>query len=321
MFKKIALSLVVLALLGETEARSHRHHRHHKRNPTNKRYVQFIDHADAIGDEDNNILNKSAPQSNPDEGLGVRFVQSDPIHGSLGPPKAKREDLTVEQQFEWDQRRIKAPKLVDEEETVGVTNQSIKIAEGIVGAKMPNPQSPEELKKVTERQVQYPHYDSDDEDEDTVETRRSIKTAEKIHTQRFFINAKDQRDYEKKVIDGKISAEELDFKEDKDQEIGQDPKEAEKKEAKKKAAALKKAEEDKADEEDTRTEKEKQKEKKEKEEEEEDKEASKKEEKAIKAQKKGKSTSESVEAKKEATAETKADAGAALPDIPELTPQ
>jgi hypothetical protein len=197
-----------------------------------------------------------------------------------------------------------------------VTNNSIKIAEGIVGAKMPNPQSPDELKKVADRQVQYPHFDSDDEDEDTVETRRSIKTAEKIHTQRFFINAKDQRDYAKKVAEGKISAEELEFKEDKDAEIGQDPKELEKKEAKKKAAAIQQAADAKAEAEDKRTPAEKKKDEAMKEEEAEEKAAVKEEEKKIEEQK------ESKDEKKAAAAETKKETKTEdLPPIPELTPQ
>jgi hypothetical protein len=85
--------------------------------------------------------------------------------------------------------------------------------------------------------------DSDDEDDDTVETRRSVKTAEKMHKTRFFINAKDRRDYEKKVIEGRISQEELDFAEGKDHEIGTDPNEAAAKEAAKKEAVLKEAKE------------------------------------------------------------------------------
>jgi hypothetical protein len=36
------------------------------------------------------------------------MIQSDPIHGSLGPAKIKMDDLTPEQQFEEAQRR-KAP--------------------------------------------------------------------------------------------------------------------------------------------------------------------------------------------------------------------
>jgi hypothetical protein len=41
--------------------------------------------------------------------------------------------------------------------------------------------------------VKYTLHDSDDEDEDTVETRKSVKTAEKSLKQRFFINAWEKR--------------------------------------------------------------------------------------------------------------------------------
>ena len=107
--------------------------------------VQFID-----GDfSDDDTKPKEAPVSLT-AFPGVRFVQerSDPISGSLGNPKAKREDLTPEQQFEWDMRRIPKVKLEDEEETVTDTNNSIKVAEKIVGGKMADPTSAKEKLKV-----------------------------------------------------------------------------------------------------------------------------------------------------------------------------
>ena len=171
---------------------------------------------------------------------GVTLIEadatSDPIHGSLGPKKAKRSDLTPEQQFEYDQRRIPAADLKDEEVTVTHTNESIKAAEAIVGAKMTDPESDKEKAKT--KHVKYTLADSDDETEETVETRRSIKTAEKSVGTRFFINAKDKRDYLKKVADGKISEDELNFKEDVDQEIGQDPAALQAKEAEKKSVLV-----------------------------------------------------------------------------------
>ena len=45
---------------------------------------------------------------------GVTMIQSDPIHGSLGPAKIKMEDLTPEQQFEEGQRR-KSPAVFKED--------------------------------------------------------------------------------------------------------------------------------------------------------------------------------------------------------------
>lgn len=182
---------------------------------------------------------------------GVTLIEadatSDPIHGSLGPKKAKRSDLTPEQQFEYDQRRIPAADLKDEEVTVTHTNESIKAAEAIVGSKMTDPESDKEKAKT--KHVKYTLADSDDETEETVETRRSIKTAEKQIGTRFFINAKDKRDYLKKVADGKISEDELNFKEDVDQEIGQDPAALQEKEAAKKSALVAAAAKRKAEEE------------------------------------------------------------------------
>jgi len=69
------------------------------------------------------------------------MAQSDPIHGSLGPRKAKRGDLTPEQQFEFDQRRVPEVIFKDESETVTHTNDSIKAAEAITGKTMVDPNS------------------------------------------------------------------------------------------------------------------------------------------------------------------------------------
>jgi len=82
----------------------------------------------------------------------------------------------------------------------------------------------------------------DEEDEDTKETRRSVKTVEQNLKNRFWINAKEKRDYDKMVAEGKISDAELEFREDKDQDIGQDQAEVAKKEADAKEEAAKKAE-------------------------------------------------------------------------------
>merc|ERR1712178_437972 len=125
------------------------------------------------------------------------WSSSDPIHGSLGPRKAKRQDLTPEQQFEQDQRNTPAKEFKDEEVTVDHTNGSIKAAEAIVGAKMVDPTSEAEKNKIKPT-PSYHLADSDDEDHDTVETRRSIKTSEKTYKHRFFINARDEKDYVKK---------------------------------------------------------------------------------------------------------------------------
>lgn len=89
------------------------------------------------------------------------------------------------------------------------------------------------MKKTPE----YTLHDSDDEEDDTVETRKSVKTAEKALRKRFFINAKEERDYKKAMDDGTISEKQLDFKEDDDEELGpvnhySKVKQAEKKKAK-----------------------------------------------------------------------------------------
>jgi hypothetical protein len=44
--------------------------------------------------------------------------------------------------------------------------------------------------------VTYPIYDSDDEDNDTMETRKSLKTAESMLNARFFTNASDRKKYD-----------------------------------------------------------------------------------------------------------------------------
>ena len=120
---------------------------------------------------------------------GVTMIMSDPIHGSLGAPKVKMEDLTPEQQFEESQRRKKPVVFEDDEEHVVGTRESIKWAEENTGGKFPEPTPKEDMKKP----VKYTLHDSDDEDDDTVETRKSVKTAEKYYKHRFFINAKEKK--------------------------------------------------------------------------------------------------------------------------------
>lgn len=68
--------------------------------------------------------------------------------------------------------------------------------------------------------VKYTLHDEDDEDEDTVETRKSVKTAEKSLKKRFFINAWEKRQYDQDWNDGKISQKQMQFKEDEDEELG-----------------------------------------------------------------------------------------------------
>lgn len=117
---------------------------------------------------------------------------------------------------------MKAPEMKDSEEVIA-TNNSIKVAEGIVKSKMPNPDDPKEkerMKNAAMNQVEYHLHGDDEEDEDTVETRRSVKTVEKRMKHRFFINARERKDYEAQAAQGKISSKELDFAEGEDDEVG-----------------------------------------------------------------------------------------------------
>lgn len=70
---------------------------------------------------------------------------------------------------------------------------------------MPSPEDADQKKKY-KATPKYHLADSDDEDQDTVETRKSVKTIEKREGVRFHINAADARQYHKDIEDGKISA-------------------------------------------------------------------------------------------------------------------
>lgn len=134
----------------------------------------------------------------------------------------------------------------DEADTVTHTDGSIKAAEAIVGASMADPESDAEKKKIKPT-PEYHLADSDDEDPDTRETRRSVKTIEKRDKYRFFINAKDRRDYDKKVASGEIAEDVMNFKEDEDAEVDANPAEEAAKEAGKKKALAAKKEKEKTD--------------------------------------------------------------------------
>ena len=165
---------------------------------------------------------------------GVTMIMSDPIHGSLGEPKIKMEDLTPEQQFEESQRRKKPVVFKDDKEQVTDTSDSIKWAEENTGGKMPEPVDKEKIKKTPK----YHLADSDDEDDETVETRKSVKTAEKQLKHRFFINAKEKKSYEKAIAEGKVNPKQLTFDEDEDEEFGPIDSTKQAREAAKKAAKI-----------------------------------------------------------------------------------
>lgn len=116
------------------------------------------------------------------------------------------------------------PQVFTDDDDIKVSKNSLKIAESLHNKKMPSPGSSAVEKQKVKPPVPYPNLDSDDEEDDTVETRKSIKTAEKQLKQRFFINAKDKSDYEDKLKKGNVDPKEAAFQEPETQEIGQDPK-------------------------------------------------------------------------------------------------
>lgn len=133
------------------------------------------------------------------------------------------------------------PATFKPDESVTTTENSIKIAEELVGSKMLGPDDAASKKKYKPT-PKYHLATPDEEDEDTKETRRSVKTVEKQIKQRFFINAREKKDYENAVMEGKISDEELEFREKADQDIGQDKAQLEAKEEAAKAEAKAEAE-------------------------------------------------------------------------------
>jgi hypothetical protein len=150
------------------------------------------------------------------------------------------EDLLPEQQFEEKQRRMPPAKFEDSEDVKATTN-SIKIAEELVGNKMASPSDPVQVKKYAPTAM-YHLAGPEEEEDDTKETRRSVKTVEQSLKTRFWINAREKKDYDQKVMEGKISDKELEFKEGKDEDIGSDQAEVAEQEAAAKEGAAKAAE-------------------------------------------------------------------------------
>lgn len=107
------------------------------------------------------------------------------------------------------------PQKLENSEEVKTTDNSIKIAEELVGSKMASPLDPVQKKKYAPTAMYHLHT-PEEEDEDTKETRRSVKTVEQNLKNRFWINAREKKDYDKAVAEGKISDAELEFREDKD---------------------------------------------------------------------------------------------------------
>lgn len=129
------------------------------------------------------------------------------------------------------------PATFKDDEDVTTTANSIKKAEGLTDGKMEEPFDPLVQAKIAPT-VKYTLADSDDEEEDTVETRRSVKQAEKYFQKRFFINKREKMDYEKGVLAGTIDPAVASFTEGSDTSITADAAATEAKENKKKANAV-----------------------------------------------------------------------------------
>jgi hypothetical protein len=110
---------------------------------------------------------------------------------------------------------------------------------------MPSPDDPKEVKKVKANDTEYHLADSDEETEDTVETRRSVKWAENELKRRWFINAGEQRSFEDKVRKGEIRPEVLEFRDKSDADPQASADSISQKETDKKAALIKAVEDKK----------------------------------------------------------------------------
>jgi hypothetical protein len=103
---------------------------------------------------------------------------------------------------------------------------------------MPSPDDPAQKKKVAANDTEYKLADSDDESEDTVETRRSVRWSENELKRRWFINAGEQRSFEDKVRKGEIRPEVLEFRDKSDADAQESGDSINKKESDKKAALI-----------------------------------------------------------------------------------
>lgn len=103
---------------------------------------------------------------------------------------------------------------------------------------MPSPNDPKQKKKVEANSAEYHLADSDDETEDTVETRRSVRWAENELKRRWFINAGEKRSFEDKVRRGEIRPEVLEFRDKSDADPQASADEIAQKETDKKAALI-----------------------------------------------------------------------------------
>ncbi len=85
------LNFAVALLLANVSAISHRKH--------DNMYIQFID-GDFAVESLNQVSSEKNSQAAPVTSVAQTEVESDPIHGSLGPPVVPLSDLYPEAQFE-----------------------------------------------------------------------------------------------------------------------------------------------------------------------------------------------------------------------------
>ena len=90
---------------------------------------------------------------------------------------------------------------------------NIKVAEAITGRTMPGPQSEKELAKTMKdlNTVSYYVAGPEDEDEDTRETRKSIKLAEALLGRKFHLDGskEEEQDQVKQAVEERINVKDL----------------------------------------------------------------------------------------------------------------
>jgi hypothetical protein len=224
-------SIVLIALLGvATGVSVHKRHHHTHRKPHSQKMVQWIDGsyhddndlsvADSLMQNKNKVDYPLVPLE-PD--FGFRFVQtsSDPIHGSLGPPNKKKVEPTPDQKLEMELRQYKPIVYENEHETVVDTANSITTAEKLVGSKMAEPYDVDKRKKAEGifHDVPYKLHDEEDEDPETLETRRSLRVAEQMYKSRFFTNDDDRKLYEQREKNGTLRKDVKSYQEKDDHDV------------------------------------------------------------------------------------------------------
>lgn len=96
-------------------------------------------------------------------------------------------------------------------------------------------------KEVKMQATPYYFHDSDDEDDDTYQTRKSLKTAEKQYKTRFFMTKGEQERFEKNKKEGKLDPKVATFEEKGNEDPGAIKEDVDAKEAAKKKTASEEA--------------------------------------------------------------------------------